>query len=58
MGKAYDGIEAMESIGNRRPDLVVLDVMMPRKDGYTVCAEMKRSPDLKEIPVILLTAGG
>jgi len=58
VGKAYDGVEGLESIKKRRPDLVVLDVMMPRKDGYAVCAELKGDSQLKEIPVILLTAVG
>ncbi len=58
VGKAYDGIEALESIKARRPDLVVLDVMMPRKDGYAVCDELKKDPEYRDIPVILLTAVG
>ena len=40
VGMAYDGIEGEESIKERRPDLVILDIMMPRKDGYVLCAEM------------------
>ena len=58
VGKAYDGLEAMDSIASKRPDAVVLDVMMPRKNGYEVCAEIKGNPDLSDIPVILLTAVG
>lgn len=58
VGKAYDGIEGDEAIKKRRPDLVVLDVMMPRKDGYTLCAELKKDAATREIPVILLTAVG
>jgi CheY-like chemotaxis protein len=58
VGKAYDGVEGLESIKSRRPDLVVLDVMMPRKDGYEVCEQLKNDPDYREIPVILLTAVG
>jgi CheY-like chemotaxis protein len=58
VGKAYDGIEALDSIKARRPDLVVLDVMMPRKDGYAVCDELKKDPEYRDIPVILLTAVG
>ena len=46
------------SIKSRRPDLVVLDVMMPRKDGYTLCAELKADKDTRSIPVVLLTAVG
>lgn len=58
VGKAYDGVEGLESINNRRPDVVVLDVMMPRKDGYAVCAELKGNNKHKNIPVVLLTAVG
>ncbi|MEW5913972.1 MAG: response regulator [Thermodesulfobacteriota bacterium] len=58
VGKAYDGVEAWESIKAQRPDLVVLDVMMPRKDGYQVCSELKSSADYKDLPVVLLTAVG
>ena len=58
VGKAYDGVEGLESIKSRRPDLVVLDVMMPRKDGYEVCEQLKNDPEYREIPVILLTAVG
>jgi CheY-like chemotaxis protein len=56
VGKAYDGVEGEESIKIKRPDLIILDVMMPRKDGYTLCAELKASASTREIPVILLTA--
>jgi len=58
VGKAYDGIEGEEAIKQRRPDLIILDVMMPRKDGYKLCAELKSNPDTEDIPIILLTAVG
>ncbi len=58
VGKAYDGIEGEESIKNRRPDVLVLDVMMPRKDGYKLCRELKADKSTRDIPVILLTAVG
>jgi CheY-like chemotaxis protein len=58
VGRAYDGVEAEESIKERRPDLIVLDIMMPRKDGYVLCSELKADDDTKDIPVILLTAVG
>ncbi len=58
VGKAYDGQEATESLGRRKPDLVILDVMMPRKNGYELCAEIKGDSALQDIPVILLTAVG
>lgn len=59
---ASDGVEAMEFLRRQgrhsramRPDLVLLDLNLPRKDGRTVLAEMKADPDLKRIPVVVLT---
>ncbi|MBT8338531.1 MAG: response regulator, partial [Desulfatitalea sp.] len=54
--KAYDGEEAWEKIKANRPALVILDVMMPRKNGYVLCNEIKNDPDYKGIVVVLLTA--
>jgi two-component system alkaline phosphatase synthesis response regulator PhoP len=54
--KAYDGEEAWDKIKAARPDLVILDVMMPRKNGYELCDEIKSDPQYKDITVILLTA--
>jgi DNA-binding response OmpR family regulator len=56
VAKAYDGLEAMDRIKEERPALIILDVMMPRKDGYTLCAELKASEEYKGIVVVLLTA--
>ncbi len=56
VAKAYDGVEAWDRIKEERPALVVLDVMMPRKDGYTLCNELKTSDEYKSIIVVLLTA--
>jgi DNA-binding response OmpR family regulator len=53
---AADGIEALEKIRQERPDLVVLDVMMPRMNGFEVLYEVKSDPALKETIVIMLTA--
>ncbi len=53
---AYGGIEGLEKARTENPDLIVLDVMMPDKDGYVVCKELKADPDLRNIPVLLLTA--
>ncbi|HDZ90380.1 MAG: response regulator [Deltaproteobacteria bacterium] len=58
VGQAYDGIEGEESIKKRRPDLIILDIMMPRKDGYVLCAELKADEKTRDIPVVLLTAVG
>jgi two-component system alkaline phosphatase synthesis response regulator PhoP len=53
---AYNGVEGLAKVRANPPDAIVLDVMMPEKDGYTVCKELKRSDELCNIPVILLTA--
>ena len=58
VGRAYDGIEGEESIKERRPDLIILDIMMPRKDGYVLCSELKADKKTADIPVVLLTAVG
>ena len=58
VGKAYDGIEGEEAIKKRRPDVLILDVMMPRKNGYQLCKELKSNKWTQEIPIVLLTAVG
>ncbi len=52
---AFDGEEALAVFGEERPDLVLLDVMMPKLDGWQVCREIRRS---SSVPVIMLTAKG
>jgi two-component system alkaline phosphatase synthesis response regulator PhoP len=53
---AYDGEEGLDKVKANPPDAIVLDVMMPGKDGYQVCAELKADDRFADIPVILLTA--
>jgi two-component system, OmpR family, alkaline phosphatase synthesis response regulator PhoP len=53
---ANDGKEALEKVEEERPDLVVLDVMMPYMDGFEVLQNMRRNPATRDIPVIMLTA--
>ena len=53
---AYDGVEGLEKVKANPPDAIILDVMMPEKDGYEVCNELKGDDKLADIPVILLTA--
>jgi DNA-binding response OmpR family regulator len=50
---AYDGVQAMECAEAEQPDLVILDLMLPRKDGLEVCRELRRS---STVPIIILTA--
>jgi DNA-binding response OmpR family regulator len=52
---AYNGAEALEKVKARRPDLVVLDLMMPKVDGWEVCRRIRQETD---IPIIILTARG
>ena len=53
---AYNGVEGMEKVQANPPDAIVLDVMMPEKDGYVVCKELKDDDQYCNIPIILLTA--
>ena len=53
---AYDGVEAMEKVKKTAYDAIVLDVMMPEKDGYEVCSELKSDEKYRDIPIIMLTA--
>lgn len=55
---AEDGEEAVRKAKDERPDLVVLDVMMPKMDGFEACRSIKRDPELSGTPVILLSAKG
>ena len=53
---ASDGEEALEMVGSAQPDLVVMDVMMPKLNGYDVCEQIKRNPATRLTPVVLVTA--
>jgi two-component system phosphate regulon response regulator PhoB len=53
-----EGYEALTQAKQRLPDLVLLDLMIPGLDGFEVCKELKRSPETRNIPVIMLTARG
>ena len=53
---AYDGVEALEKVAEDIPDMIVLDVMMPRMDGFEVLKNLQADPKYKDIPVIMLTA--
>ena len=55
---AANGDEAMAAITEKTPDLILLDVMMPRKDGYEICQELRAAPEWKDIKIIMLTAKG
>jgi two-component system alkaline phosphatase synthesis response regulator PhoP len=53
---ARDGIEALELVAAAKPDLILLDVMMPKMSGFEVCRRLKEDPDTSTIPVIMVTA--
>jgi DNA-binding response OmpR family regulator len=55
---AQNGEEALESARRDAPHLIVLDIMMPRMDGYEACRQLKIDPRTRDIPVILLSAKG
>lgn len=54
--EAYDGIDCLEKLKERKPNAVVLDVMMPRMDGYETVSNIKSNPETKDIPVVIVTA--
>ncbi len=56
--EAYDGREALKTIESERPDLIILDVMMPELNGWDVLSCIRDDPELQDIPVIMLTALG
>ena len=55
---AFDGEEALEKVSKEKPDLVLLDIIMPKMNGFEVLARLKKDPKLKEIPVVMLSAKG
>lgn len=55
---ATNGAEALELVDSYRPDVVLLDVMMPVKSGYEVCQKMRERPELAQIRIVMLSAKG
>ena len=55
---ARDGNTALRTIESEIPDLVLLDIMMPRRDGYEVCRAIRANPDWKDVRIIMLSAKG
>ena len=53
-----DGAEALTAVDEFRPDLILLDVMMPRVSGYDVCQKVRENPEWKDIKIVMLSAKG
>jgi twitching motility two-component system response regulator PilG len=53
---AEDGFDGLSKVVEQRPDLIFIDVMMPRLDGYQACALIKKNPLFKDIPIVMLTS--
>jgi len=53
---ANNGLEVLDLVKQDRPQLIILDVMMPRMDGYETCRRLKADPDTSSVPVVFLTA--
>ncbi|HOE97659.1 MAG TPA: response regulator [Candidatus Sumerlaeota bacterium] len=53
---AYDGLDAIDQARTHKPDVILLDIMMPLVDGFEVCRKLKGDPETAEIPIIMLSA--
>ena len=53
---AMNGVDALEAVQRTRPDIILLDVMMPDMDGYEVCRRLKANPETARIPIVFITA--
>jgi CheY-like chemotaxis protein len=56
--EAFDGIEALQKVATQKPDLIVLDIMMPKLDGHSVNIKLKDNPKTATIPVVVITGRG
>ncbi len=56
--EASNGEEALDIVKKQKPDLILMDLMMPKMDGYTACSKIKTDPETKAIPVVMLSAIG
>ena len=54
--EAHNGIEALEQVARSKPDLILLDIMMPRMSGFEVCKQLKSNPQTRDIPIVMVTA--
>ena len=64
LGKSYNvltadnGQEVLDTVSQNKPDLILMDIMMPTMDGYSACASLKKDPRTADIPVVMLTGVG
>jgi len=58
MLSAFDGEEGLKKVGEEKPDLILLDKIMPKMDGIEVCQRLKADPKTKDIPIIIVSASG
>jgi CheY-like chemotaxis protein len=58
LDEAEDGLQTMEKVRSNKPDVLILDIMMPGLSGFEVCEKIKKDPDLRDITVLILTAKG
>ncbi len=54
--EAHNGVEALEVVTRDSPDLILLDIMMPKMSGFEVCKQLKANPETRHIPVVMVTA--
>lgn len=55
---AHNGIEALQRIRDERPDMAILDVMMPQRNGFEVCQDLRQDPEFAKLRIMMLTAKG
>lgn len=53
---SHDGLEALAQVETRQPDVILLDVMMPKMSGFQVCTKLKGNPATRDIPILMVTA--
>lgn len=53
---ARDGLEALQAVEHKQPDIILLDVMMPRMSGFQACVKLKGNPATRDIPIVMVTA--
>jgi two-component system alkaline phosphatase synthesis response regulator PhoP len=53
---AYDGDEGLAKAKAEKPDLIILDIIMPTQDGFTVCEQIKNDPEMEKIPILIMTS--